>query len=289
MIERIRLVAARDFLATVRAKGFLIGLVVVPTIVLLAVLLGPRLLSSDEVGVSGQIEVVDPTGAVAARLQAAIDSGMAAARTAFGSSRAHAAVRESTTIAASGRTPRITVVVPRGNGGVQPDTRWLLASSHGTSGRLAIVSVHPDAVVRASGHAGYGSYSLYLAANVDPAAEAIVRKGMRAALIAARFSRDGIDPQSAESMLNIAKPQVAVVTRAGQQPPRPALAMLLPLSCAVLLLLGVTMGGQLLLTSTVEEKASRVVEVLLAAVSPVELMAGKLIGQLGVGMLIVGM
>ncbi|MGH8258419.1 MAG: ABC transporter permease, partial [Steroidobacteraceae bacterium] len=43
-------------------------------------------------------------------------------------------------------------------------------------------------------------------------------------------------------------------------------------------------GGQTLMTSTVEEKSSRVVEVLLAAVSPVELMAGKLIGQLGVGL-----
>ncbi len=38
------------------------------------------------------------------------------------------------------------------------------------------------------------------------------------------------------------------------------------------------------MTSTVEEKSSRVVEVLLAAVSPLELMWGKLLGQLGVGL-----
>jgi ABC-2 type transport system permease protein len=40
-------------------------------------------------------------------------------------------------------------------------------------------------------------------------------------------------------------------------------------------------GGQLL-NSTIEEKSSRVVEVLLSAVSPIELMAGKPIGQMGV-------
>jgi ABC-type Na+ efflux pump permease subunit len=43
-------------------------------------------------------------------------------------------------------------------------------------------------------------------------------------------------------------------------------------------------GGQALMTSTVEEKSSRVVEVLLAAVSPLELMWGKLLGQLGIGL-----
>ena len=43
-------------------------------------------------------------------------------------------------------------------------------------------------------------------------------------------------------------------------------------------------GGQLL-TTMVEEKSSRVVEILLSAVSPIELMAGKLLGQMGVSMI----
>jgi ABC-2 type transport system permease protein len=42
-------------------------------------------------------------------------------------------------------------------------------------------------------------------------------------------------------------------------------------------------GGQYLLTTTIEEKSSRVVEVLLSAVSPMELMTGKILGQMGVG------
>ena len=59
----------------------------------------------------------------------------------------------------------------------------------------------------------------------------------------------------------------------------------LPFMVGLLLFVGVITGGQTLMTSTVEEKSSRVVEVLLSAVSPFELMAGKLIGQLGVGLL----
>jgi ABC-2 type transport system permease protein len=46
------------------------------------------------------------------------------------------------------------------------------------------------------------------------------------------------------------------------------------------------MSGQYLLTTTVEEKSNRVVEVLLSAVSPMELMVGKILGQLAVGLLV---
>src|SRR5690606_34054580 len=50
------------------------------------------------------------------------------------------------------------------------------------------------------------------------------------------------------------------------------------------LIMAVMTGGQYLLTTTVEEKSSRVVEVLLSAVSPMQLMFGKVLGQLAVGL-----
>jgi ABC-type Na+ efflux pump permease subunit len=49
------------------------------------------------------------------------------------------------------------------------------------------------------------------------------------------------------------------------------------------------MGGQGLVTSTIEEKTSRVIEVLLSAVSPFELLAGKLLGQMGVSVVVLGL
>jgi ABC-type Na+ efflux pump permease subunit len=44
-------------------------------------------------------------------------------------------------------------------------------------------------------------------------------------------------------------------------------------------------SGQGLLTTMIEEKSSRVVEVLLSAVSPMQLMAGKLLGHMGISLL----
>jgi ABC-type Na+ efflux pump permease subunit len=62
--------------------------------------------------------------------------------------------------------------------------------------------------------------------------------------------------------------------------------VLVPMVLAGLMLFGVMVGGQTLLTSTIEEKSSRVIEVLLSAVSPLQLMAGKILGQLAVSLLV---
>ena len=53
----------------------------------------------------------------------------------------------------------------------------------------------------------------------------------------------------------------------------------------LLLFMGAMGGGGQLLTTMVEEKSTRVVEVLLSAVSPMELMTGKLLGQMAASLL----
>lgn len=57
----------------------------------------------------------------------------------------------------------------------------------------------------------------------------------------------------------------------------------LPLGLAYVLLLMITSVGSMLLTSTVEEKSNKIIEVLLSSVSATELMVGKLVGLALVG------
>ncbi|MEJ2705809.1 MAG: ABC transporter permease [Sedimentisphaerales bacterium] len=54
-----------------------------------------------------------------------------------------------------------------------------------------------------------------------------------------------------------------------------------------LLFLGIMTMGQQMLSSIIEEKSSRVIEVLLSAVSPFQLMAGKIMGLVGIGLTVV--
>ncbi|MBN2269819.1 MAG: ABC transporter permease [Sedimentisphaerales bacterium] len=63
---------------------------------------------------------------------------------------------------------------------------------------------------------------------------------------------------------------------------------MIPFAFMFLVYLGMVGTGQHLISSVIEEKGSRIIEVLLSAVSPFELMAGKIVGLAGVGLAIVG-
>lgn len=69
---------------------------------------------------------------------------------------------------------------------------------------------------------------------------------------------------------------------------REAANVFFPMFFALLLGLCLTIGGQYLLQGVAEEKETRILESLLCTVSPEELMAGKLIGLGAVGLLVVG-
>ncbi len=75
-MSKILQIAAREFVATVFTKGFIIGLLVLPTMVAVGTLLGPRLFGADRnFAVAGQLAVVDATGEVAGELRAALTQG----------------------------------------------------------------------------------------------------------------------------------------------------------------------------------------------------------------------
>jgi len=65
--------------------------------------------------------------------------------------------------------------------------------------------------------------------------------------------------------------------------------MMVPLFFMYLMFGGIMLAAQHMLTSVIEEKSSRVMEVLLSAVSPFELLAGKIFGLAGVGLTVMGL
>jgi len=163
-------------------------------------------------------------------------------------------------------------------------------STPGTATRhVALIVVHPDAVQRAADKPDYGVYDLYLSRGVSGATETAIHDSLRRALLQARMKAGGMDFTAIETAMRIRRPDAVFVGASGnEQAARRGLNQILPFICGFLLFIGVIMGGQTLMTSTVEEKSNRVIEVLLAAVSPLELMWGKLLGQLTVGLIVMG-
>jgi len=97
-----------------------------------------------------------------------------------------------------------------------------------------------------------------------------------------------LDRAQVEAVMRVRRPSSVTVTTGAERRTNTALNVALPWVFAGLLVFGVMIGGQTLLTQTVEEKSNRVIEVLLSAVSPLELMAGKILGQMGVSLLVLG-
>jgi ABC-2 type transport system permease protein len=274
--NRVLMVARRDFLATVTSRGFLLGLLVMPLLLLVLAMLVPRFARMHGPQVHGEVAVIDASGKALAELRAALSPARLAAPAAPG-------------INTAGPPPLLTVIEIAGSADPEPAKAWLIQPLKAGPPRLALIVIHADAVVRPPGKPEFGGYDLYVSRSLDEATEGVIHEGLRRALVTTRLRASGIDEATVTATMRVARPKAVVVGASGEQSARRGLSRLLPFVSGLLLFIGVFTAGQLLMTSTIEEKSSRVIEVLLAAVSPLELMAGKLLAQLAVGLLILAM
>jgi ABC-2 type transport system permease protein len=297
-VKRIGYIASREFIATVATKGFIVGVLVMPVMLTIVFAVTPRLMNQRGVQVRGQVAVVDPTGQVAKELRVAIAPEAIAARRDEAARRAlaiaPAAVRDlagasgrqqsnPVVAAAVGAVPEIEIVERPAAGDLQPQKAWLTEPAQGTR-HVALVVIHPDAVSVAPGRDEYGTYDLYIPANLDDRVETVVFESVRDAIVGARVRAQGLERRNIDAIVTVGRRPSTTVTKDNERVTIGAFNRVLPFAFTGLLLVAVIMGGQGLMTSTVEEKSSRVVEVLLSAVSPFELMAGKILGQLGVSL-----
>lgn len=281
MIHRISLIARREFFSTVVRKGFLIGLLVMPLLIFALVTMLPRVMASRSPEVRGEVVLVDGSGAVAEAVRGALDPAAIAARRSEGRRRA-------------GPGPTSPFGGPRDSAGAPPPVLTVRVASADADldalktglgeQTLALVAVDRTAVRRTGDE--FGSYQLFATGRLDEATENALHEALRLSLIGARLRADGLDPVAIERSMRVTRPDALIVSGKGETASRRGLNRALPFIMGLLLFMGVMTGGQALMTSTIEEKSSRVVEVLLAAASPLELMWGKLLGQLGVGLLI---
>src|SRR5262245_26061525 len=299
MINRIGLIAAREFVVSITSKGLLIGLLLMPAIFAIAGVLGPRIMNSRSPQIRGAVAVIDPTGKVLPELRAALDPKAVEARRLETARRTAEQVVPGSGAAVSSTAGASTALAPipqlsflerPAGADIASEKSWLVADPNrsGNERPLALIVVHPDAVVRTDGKPDFGTYDLYVSSALDDATEGAIFEGARLALVNARMAATQLDRQAIEDTMRVTRPRSIRVDSGGEQQTVRGLTRLLPFVMGILLFMGVMIGGQTLMTSTVEEKSNRVVEVLLAAVSPLELMAGKLIGQLGVGLVVMG-
>jgi ABC-2 type transport system permease protein len=285
-LHRIKLVARREFLATVISKGFLFGVLVMPVLITLILIALPKMMANRGAQVQVEVAVID-------RSQSAFAESLSAELSAEAiTGRQQASVREAveqvgtanaTRAALPVAVPTFTLKVLPADTSMTAEEQWLTATEIGRHARRALVEV-PREAVQGGSQLGYSTYQLFVPRNLPSDAEGILHGAIRSALIGERLRSSGFDPQIVRAATDIPRSRSTMVSAGGKQQEAQGLNRLMPFIMGILLFMGIMVGGQGLMTSTVEEKSSRVVEVLLAAASSLELMWGKLLGQLGVGL-----
>jgi len=159
-------------------------------------------------------------------------------------------------------------------------------------GELIAAAVITPAVVEPPGPTSQqrAVFELDVAENLDSDHIGLIERRIGQAVVRVRAARANLDPEEAMAMLRRPAAHTSRAMKSGEVEEegegRRVLRQLLPALFMLLLWVSTLISGQHLLMSTIEEKSNRVMEVLLSAVSPLQLMTGKILGHCAVGLLI---
>lgn len=306
-MQKILQVAWREFVSTAGTKAFIIGVLITPLMIGVMIKVIPLMEAAQKAPrVVGEVAIVDPTGLVAPHVGSYLEPGAFAERRAKKLSLDDEDIPEdlkplielgrnhpSAQMALErmlGEVPELSVrALPGAVDVEQEKTRLYDENAEGADKRLALAVIHGNAVERAEGDESFGGYDLFVRKKLDDRVEGEIRTALREGILEERLRIAGMDADEIGALTRVNRSSTRVVTAEGEKRSNEFLTFMLPAAFMALLLVSVLTGGQYLMTTTLEEKSSRVVEVLLSAVSPMQLMTGKVIGQLMVGVITLGL
>jgi ABC-2 type transport system permease protein len=144
---------------------------------------------------------------------------------------------------------------------------------------------HLDGVVWMDSDAVTNRKVTYYSRNVsDVIAISLVGRAVRMALGQRQLTDHGLTPAQVKTLFSPVSVDAVRVDKQGASPTNGLGALLLPFVLLFAIYMTVLIYGIYVMRSVIEEKSSRVMEVLLGSVSPMQLMAGKIIGVGAVGL-----
>lgn len=288
---RILTIASREFRHTVLTKGFIFGAIVFPLVMFVIIGVMPFLLSSAPVPVQGTIVVADPDGSVAHAMESAFDryklprsqNPTTPDPTApFSDALDHSQSKDLATLSALAETTTtIEVTVRR----MPIDGDLSATRDQVQSGELLALIEIPATLLVADPPLDQ-DISLLVPSNSPAKTTALFARLARESTVAARVARTGTDLAKALSLVREPRAETARLTSTGAHAKENLeMRFIIPGGFMMLMWIAAFTSANQLLTTTIEEKSSKVIEVLLSATSPLELLAGKILGQSFVSLL----
>jgi ABC-2 type transport system permease protein len=264
-VSRAWAVFKREYLQEVRKKSFLILTVLMPFL-FLGLMLIPALVLSRSVG-EKRIAVVDGTG----RLESAFErTGEAPPVPAGGSAGRRAA-----------RALSLTTEYRDASGRVEEETRTQRERLREKGpGRIDGVLVIPAETFEDP----KARVVLYGRGGADFVTQERLGRMVNRAVTRQRLVERGVDAAEADRLLAPLRVEGAQVSRSGEVKTGGEAGFLVAFLFAALLIIPMLVYGQEILRGIVAEKADRVVEILISSMTPLQLLAGKILGVAAVGL-----
>lgn len=292
-VRKIFLIAAREFRHTALTKSFIFGAIGLPLLSFGLIAIIPMLLLSQFTPLTGELAIVDPGGTVPTAMDAIIaergegqmNDKMEDALDEMGIDRGgilgnYAPNDEA--LAGMDLAPDITVRW------VNDENQIDTLKEEAQNGTLMGLAVIPPELLSASADS-YNDFSVELVVpnNSSPRHIAELRSLIREAVVLARVSASGKDISALRELLDEPSVNLLRINQAGDaREENVKLRMVIPGIFMLLIWIATFSSGNYLLTSTIEEKSNKVMEVVLSAVSPLQLLWGKIIGLAAVAMII---
>lgn len=275
-MRKVLRIARRDFVAAVRTKGFLIGLVLFP-VLMSGGFLGLAALRMQVDASTKRIAVVDHTGQVVEELAAA------AAR------RNESEIRDAKT---GKQTKPIYEIETVAADGQRSEELHLALSDRVRRNELHAFLVIDAGVVHPSRAPTNSGVAYYARNGALDEVRRWLDGPLNAQLRRLRLESAGIDPGAVPDLFDW-RP-IASLSLVGREQRTGAIrpaerrgeaeAFAAPMAAAILMYMLVIMGALPLLNAVMEEKTQRIAEVLLGSARPFELMLGKVLGGVGVSL-----
>jgi ABC-2 type transport system permease protein len=240
---RLLPIVRREYLERVRSKTFLIGTLLGP-ILMAGLTVLPGVLMATQRGKALRVAVLDESGELRATIEDALRAGAAQGQQRFD-------VREP-------------------GEGVPEAARERLKAQVLDGGLDGYLLLPRDALETSTAE--------YHGRNVSNVMDlGLMERAVEDALIGVRLRRSGVADDRTREVLRRLKLRTIRLSAAGEREDRGA-SFFLSMIMLMILYTTVAMWGAALMNGVIEEKANRVVEVIVSSVSPTELFAGKLLG-----------
>jgi ABC-2 type transport system permease protein len=236
-------VVRREYLERVRSRVFIISTIAGP-LLMAGVMFLPTVIMRKERGEALRVAVVDASGQLAESISDALSSKRA------------------------NDAPRFAVVpTPAGDA----DRARAQLRSEILAGRVdGYLYLPPDALA-------HSSAEYYGKAVTNFMDQGLMREAVDDVLLRRRLTQEGLDPARIKALTRPLSLKTVRVSATGEREERGGSTMV-ALAMMMLLYTSVLMWGQALMSSVIEEKSNRVVEVVVSSIHPTVLLAGKLLG-----------